>query len=142
MMKHAPTHWNAWGFLAAAVLFFAVVLPGTVHGAEFISGGANFVPDFETEVTGSASTASGIFDLKTGFRATVGYEFIVNDLMSVEIESGFLYNEIDNEGIDEFEAWYGQLPALVNLVFHYEFQSGWTPFIGVGGGVTVGILDL
>jgi opacity protein-like surface antigen len=138
--KRGPTNSIARGLLASALLIIAA-LPLTLHGAELISVGANFVPDLEVNVTGTPSSASGTFDIKTGFRGTLGYEFVVHDLLSVELESGFLYNEIDNEGIAGFDAWFGQVPALVNLVFHYQFESGWTPFAGIGGGVTASILD-
>src|SRR5687767_14834563 len=82
-------------FLTGVVLLLAMVWPATLHGLNFVSAGVNFAPDMEVEVTGSPSPASGTFDIKTGYRFSAGYDFRLSRFMSLELESGFLYNDID-----------------------------------------------
>jgi opacity protein-like surface antigen len=127
-----------------AILLLAVGQPCRLHGLNFAGMGVNFANDLDVKVsaTPTRGPSSGTFDVETGFRLSTGYDFKVNDYFSAELETGFIYNDINDESIPDFGAWYGQVPLLVNLVVRYPFESGWTPFAGIGGGVSVGILDL
>jgi opacity protein-like surface antigen len=71
-------------------------------------------------------------DMNIGVRASVAEGFLINRFLAIEVESGLLWNELD-ESVD----WLMQIPILANVVLRYECKGGWTAFAGIGGGGAV-----
>ena len=95
--------------------------------------GLNLAQDVDVEVPGFGEATGG---LDPGFRVSTVGGYILNDLLSLEVETGFVYNELE-----DFDGWLGHVPILGSLVFRYECECGLTPFIGVGGGGAVSIFQ-
>ncbi len=79
-----------------------------------------------------------------GFRAgiTGGYQF--TDWFAGEAELGFLENRIDSiNGADRVhDAWFANVPFLVNGKLQYPNSSPLTPYIGAGVGFSEAIIDV
>jgi opacity protein-like surface antigen len=77
-------------------------------------------------------------DLKMnlGVRASVAEGFLLNRFMAVEVETGLLWNELD-EGVD----WLMQIPILANFVLRYECKGGFGIYAGIGGGGAAAIAN-
>ena len=95
-----------------------------------LDGGANIAQD--------VSINGFDLELDTGFRFGIAPGVILNDLLSVELETGFVYNEFTDSGGD----WLGHVPFLVSLIVQRNFDFGLTPFIGVGAGGVMSIIDV
>ena len=75
-------------------------------------------------------------EMDPGFRVGIAPGVILNDLLAVELETGFIYNE--PKASDE---WLGHVPLLVNFILQHDFDFGLTPFGGVGLGGTLSIIE-
>jgi opacity protein-like surface antigen len=73
------------------------------------------------------------FNADPGFRfsAAGGYNF--NQYFGLELESGYLYNGLDQEDPEDPEN-FSQVPLLLNGVLRFENESDWVPCIGFGLG--------
>lgn len=130
-------------FILAFLLASGVSLRAADTGGYLnIDGGYNYANDLSVEASGTEQTATGTFDLQSGFWVGVGQGFILNRFLALELETGFVYNPIDGENVAEFEAWYGHVPLMLSAVYRREFDNGLAPFIGIGGGGSVGIFNL
>ena len=100
--------------------------------------GANFMNDQHVKFeTGPVAGLAGDAKMELGFRVGLAEEIAFNRFLSAQVETGFLYNEWKDADV-----WYGQIPILADLIFKYDFDSGWTPFIGAGGGGVVSLFDV
>jgi len=88
-----------------------------------VGAGVNVVGDVDLKGGGS-------FEFDPGLRVSVaaGYRFM--PMLSAEIETGFLYNELKDAG----DTSLSHVPLLVNVVFRFENPTKFVPFIGVGAG--------
>ena len=79
-----------------------------------------------------------------GFRAGLagGYQF--TDWFAAEAEVGYVENRIDSiTGADRVhDAWFGNVPFLVNGKFQYPNRSPLTPYIGAGVGFSEALIDV
>jgi OOP family OmpA-OmpF porin len=79
-----------------------------------------------------------------GFRAglTGGYQFI--DWFAGEVEVGYMENRIDSiTGADRVhDAWFGNVPFLVNGKLQYPNSSPLTPYIGAGVGFSEAFISV
>lgn len=100
--------------------------------------GANFVQDTDGSRKAPA-TPTVLFESEfdPGFRVGLGAGYNLNRYLGLELESGFLYNEIKDT-----DSWLGQVPFLANVVVRYQNASRFVPYIGGGAGAVIGILDL
>jgi len=70
----------------------------------------------------------------------------LNDTLALELELGFMWNSMDKVGgvslssIDQSLDMYS-VPVLANLVCRIPTKSAWTPYLGIGAGANVGIMD-
>jgi opacity protein-like surface antigen len=125
---------NFTGVSCALLLLAAVSHAATDSKIYFnFDAGLNLADDVDVEVPGFGEATGG---LDPGFRVSTAGGFILNDLLSLEVETGFVYNDLE-----DFDGWLGHIPILGSLVFRYECECGWTPFIGVGGGGAVSIFE-
>lgn len=115
------------GLLAGALLWSATQGKAADRGPYLnLGAGVNIINDVD-EDTGSASAA---FD--PGFRLSAGGGYHFTPMISAEIESGYLFNEVEDAG----DTALSQVPFLVNAVFRFENSSSFVPFVGAGvGGV-------
>ena len=132
------------GLLAGALLAGTQVQSqaqnGDVAGPYLsIGAGINIANNVETTVTDPTfGSNTGDLELDPGFRASIAGGFHFSPMLAVELETGFLYNEVD--GSDDVAL--SHVPILANLIFRFDTGgSPWVPFIGGGAGGVLSILD-
>ena len=80
----------------------------------------------------------GDAELDPGSRFSVAGGYNFNDFIGVELETGFIYNEVDGA-----EIALGHVPLLANVVFLYDRPNlKLIPFAGAGAGGDVSAIDL
>jgi len=82
-----------------------------------------------------------------GIRADVALGYNINDSWAVELSTGVIWNSMDkvngvplssfNETFDTYI-----IPNLVNVIYKVPTKSSWTPYVGVGVGSVVSIVDI
>ena len=79
-----------------------------------------------------------------GFRAGLAGGYQLTDWFAPEVEVGFLENRIDSiTGADRVHnAWFANVPFLVNGKLQYPNSSPLTPYIGAGVGFSESIIDV
>jgi len=83
---------------------------------------------------------------KTGVRGDMVVGGNLNDTLFMELEVGFMWNPMDKVGgtslssIDQSVDMYS-VPVLMNLVYEIPTKSALTPYLGIGAGANVGIMD-
>lgn len=91
----------------------------------------------QTKVTefAGAPLPGGELKLNPGLHFGVAMGQELTRWLSLEVESGFNYNSIDEiSGATASNGDISRVPVLANLVFRWSNQSGWTPVAGVGLG--------
>jgi opacity protein-like surface antigen len=80
-------------------------------------------------------------DLDPGMRFSVAGGATFGDYFGLELETGWMFNEIDSiSGFNDVDGYLTQVPFLVNAMFQFKNNTGLTPFIGAGaGGSATGI---
>lgn len=82
----------------------------------------------------------------TGVRGDMVMGVHLNDSLAVELELGFMWNSMDKVGgvslssINQSLDMYS-VPVLANLVYRIPTKNALTPYLGVGAGGNVGIMD-
>jgi opacity protein-like surface antigen len=92
-----------------------------------LDGGVNIMQDVTIAPAGMASFKA---KMDTGFRVGLIAGYNLNEWAGVELESGFMYNSVK----DSSDTWFGAIPVLGNVVFRYENDSKFVPYIGAGAG--------
>ena len=79
-----------------------------------------------------------------GFRAGLAGGYQLTDWFAPEVEVGFLENRIDSiTGADRVHnAWFANVPFLVNGKLQYPNSSPLTPYVGAGVGFSESIIDV
>jgi OmpA-OmpF porin, OOP family len=72
----------------------------------------------------------------TGVRANIAQGFNLCPWSAIDLETGFSYNEL--KGSND---WMGQVPLLASLILKYDASCGWTPFVGIGGGGSITMVN-
>jgi opacity protein-like surface antigen len=81
-----------------------------------------------------------------GIRADIDLGYNLNDSWAVELETGFIWNSVDEIGGTPLGS-YSQsidlysIPVLANIIYKVPTKTSWTPYFGVGAGGVVGIFD-
>lgn len=92
------------------------------------------------------NTPGAELDLKPGMHLNVGGGYNINQYFAVQLDTGFIYNRIDNLKQSDGDDGYGALrhiPMVAELVFRYDKpDSKWVPFAGLGAGADWSILAL
>jgi OOP family OmpA-OmpF porin len=134
-------------FLIGGGMLLAGISPALSQSTGFyVKGdvGGNITQDADLkEFFGPVAPGSKVkFD--PGFRAglTGGYQFI--DWFAAEVEVGYMENRIDSiTGADRVhDAWFGNVPFLVNGKFQYPNSSPLTPYIGAGVGFSEAFISV
>jgi opacity protein-like surface antigen len=123
------------GVVGGLALFAAL---GVARGQGFYVG-ANMGPAIgeDVDINRFVGPTPGLkFELNPGVRlsAVGGYNF--NDFIGVQLETGFIYNDIDelNHG-GNIDGALMHVPLLVNAVFRYDRPNcKWIPYVGIGAG--------
>lgn len=98
-----------------------------------------------TSLIQNGSSASVTFN--PGVRADIDLGYNLNDSWAVELETGFMWNSMDNVGgrslssISQSVDMYS-VPILANIIYKVPTKTSWVPYFGVGAGGVVGIYDL
>src|SRR5688500_10684755 len=96
--------------------------------------GANYMGDIHQEFSNLPTERD--LDMNLGVRFSVAEGIAFNRFLAVELESGVIWNELD-EGVD----WFMQIPLLANLILRYECKGGWSAYAGIGGGGALTIVN-
>jgi opacity protein-like surface antigen len=120
------------GLLVGAVSMWTPTHGRAADPAAYVNAGAGMNIINETDVAGSTLS----FDPGLRFNVAGGYHF--TPMISAEIETGFLLNDVEDAGDTSFS----QVPFLANVVFRFENSSPFIPFIGVGVGGVAAFLTI
>ena len=110
---------------------------------------ADFGGVFQQDATYIQSALSGrpTATFNPGIRADINLGYNLNDSWAVELETGFMWNSMDNVGgrslssISQSVDMYS-VPILANIIYQVPTKTSWVPYFGVGAGGVVGIYDL
>ena len=91
-----------------------------------MDAGVNIMQD----ATGKIGAGSAKIPMDMGFRVGLIGGYDLAKWAAIELETGFLYNGVKDSG----STWFGAVPVLANLVFRYENDSKFVPYIGAGAG--------
>lgn len=82
------------------------------------------------------------FDPGLRFDVSVGY--MMNQSWSVQLETGFCYNQLSkvDGSTPDMNVDFYQVPVLVDVVFTHPFDNGWSVYIGAGAGGVAGMVDI
>lgn len=124
-----------------------VTLPGAAwsQGFYFNGGvGAAIAEDVDLKSFIGLSPAERKLEFDPGPRFSVAGGYNFNPYIGLEVETGFLWNNIKNvTGVGDIDASLAHVPILGNLVLRCDRpDSKWVPFIGGGAGGDTSILTL
>jgi opacity protein-like surface antigen len=120
-----------------AGLVFLTFSPA-VHGQGFYAGGnAGLALGEDVRIDRFIVRTPGTqFELHPGGRLSIfgGYNF--NDFVGAQIETGFIYNDIDQiKGGGSIDGALMHVPLLADIVLRYDRPNfAWVPYVGIGGG--------
>ena len=125
------------GFLTVATLAF-VSLSDSVRGQGFYAGGQAGISIAEDVRIDRfiVPTPGAKFELNPGGRLSVFGGYNLNDFVGGQIETGFIYNDIDQvKGSGNIDGALMHVPLLADLVLRYDrSDSPWVPYAGIGAG--------
>ena len=134
-------------FLTVSSLVLLCTLPVLGQSSKFyakVDLGGNITQDARlTEFFGPVAPDSKVkFD--PGLRAGVAGGYQLTDWFAPEVEIGFVENKIDSiTGADRVhDAWFSNVPFLVNGKFQYPNSSPLTPYAGAGVGFSEALLSV
>ena len=108
-----------------------------------IDAGVNIVSDVDFDIGIGTATA----ELAPGFRGSVAGGYRFTPMLAAEVETGFLMNEVDQISFggssgDVDDVSLSHVPLLANVVFRFENDSPFIPFVGAGAGGVASFLNL
>jgi OOP family OmpA-OmpF porin len=133
--------------LICSLAAVAAVLPARGQGSGFYfktDAGGNITQSANlTEFFGPVAPGTKVkFD--AGFTAGITGGYQVTDWFAAEAEIGFMQNRISSiTGADVVQnAWYVNVPFLINAKLQYPNSSPLTPYIGAGVGFSEALIDV
>lgn len=122
---------------------------GTAAAAEVVTNlyvkvdaGAVFQQNADWQQSGKQTLTVGF---NPGTRADIAVGYNLSKTFAVELESGFMWDSIDTfDGrgpIPVESADLYSVPILANAIYKFPATGGWTPYVGAGVGLNVGIFD-
>jgi len=103
-----------------------------------IDAGVNMVPDVGVTLRDPLITVTGDFEFDPGIRFGVAGGYRFTPYFAAELETGFLYNELQ----DNDDVTLSHIPFLANAVFRFENSTPLVPFLGVGAGGIASFFDI
>ncbi len=91
-------------------------------------------------INSSAFGNSGNVQIKPGIRGDIHLGWNVSRSFSTELQTGILWNSIDNIAGNTVSADIYQVPVLANVLYH-PFHGAFQPFVGVGCGAAMTTFD-
>ena len=105
-------------------------------------GGVMLPQSTELRSFPGASGASKL-TLHPGFRVGLGSGYEFTPYFSLDWEIAVLTASVDKaSGLQEMDATITQVPFLVNAAFQYQNDTGFTPFVGLGVGVSSAAINV
>jgi opacity protein-like surface antigen len=102
----------------------------------WLEAGALFSQSTDLHSFPGAGGASKL-ELDSGFRVGLGSTYQFKPYFALDWEIGVLGSSVDKaSGLEEFDATITQVPFLVSGTFQYQNETGITPFVGAGIGVS------
>jgi len=89
-------------------------------------------------------TPGAKIELDAGVRVSVAGGYNFNDYVGAEIETGFIFNEVQSvTGLGNIDAAVGHVPLLANVVLRYDRPNcKWVPYAGAGVGGDASLIAL
>jgi opacity protein-like surface antigen len=136
--------------IALTLIVAATVATPALRASEAGSGayltldaGVNLAQD--VTITSPNGRFSDTVSMDPGFRIGLIAGYNINEWVGVELETGFLYNgvkEINGVTVrDENDVWFGSIPVLANVVFRYEKDNKFVPYVGAGAGGAYAMIE-
>src|SRR4051794_11773371 len=136
------------GLLVCAIWAWASIEAMAADEGGYLNGGIglNIVNDFKFTAPGFGP-GKVTAEMDPGFRFSVAGGYRFNPMISAELETGFIFNQMDAISVpggsfDVDDVSVSHVPFLGNVVFRFENSSRIVPFIGAGAGGVLSMLDL
>ena len=130
--------WVRGGVYGAVIGCSCFALRAAEPGAYFnFDAGVNLPQETEVTLTiPGLGSAQGDLEFDPGFRFGLegGYRF--TEMVGLGLETGFIYNELKSA-----DTRLMHVPILANLVFRFENSATVVPFVGIGAGGTVSMIE-
>ena len=131
-----------WLTCAGLSLLMAPLATGQ-ESLVYFRGGIGPALTQETDMTEFFGPTSQRVKFDAGVRLNLAGGFQVADWVAVELETGFLANSIKSiSGSGNPDADVVNVPFMVNGVFQFRLDSGFTPYVGAGAGFSAVVLNL
>ena len=103
--------------------------------------GPAITEDADADFFPGAGSVTMEFD--PGIRLSVAGGATFGDFFGLELETGWILNEIDSmTGFTDVDGYLSQVPFLLNATLQFRNTTGLTPFFGAGAGGTVTGINL
>jgi len=112
-----------------------------------VDGGVLFQQDITLVQSVGTTSIKDNATFNPGTRANIGLGYNINDSLAAEFGSGLIYNSMDkggtvhldtlNQGLDQYS-----IPMIASLVYRVHGAGPITPYIGVGAGGLLDIVDI
>ncbi|HKQ36550.1 MAG TPA: outer membrane beta-barrel protein [Verrucomicrobiae bacterium] len=121
------------GLVAGALCVCSGTQGSAADRGPYVSFGAgmNIVNDREVAGGGTAK-------FNPGFRVNVAGGYHFTPMISAELETGYLFNDVKDAG----DTSLSEVPFLANVMFRFENSSAFIPFVGVGVGGVAGFFTI
>lgn len=129
-----------------AISFCSILMAGAQEVGWYVKAdaGGNITQDTDLkEFFGPVEPGTRV-KFAPGYRLGIGGGYQLTDWFAAEAEVGFMGNHIDSiTGASEVhDAWFSNVPFLVNAKLQWPNQSRLTPYIGGGVGFSEAILNV
>jgi opacity protein-like surface antigen len=104
--------------------------------------GASHPMDTDLDEFLGLGPAEAEIDFDVGMRLGVAGGYRLTPWLALELESGVVFNSINDSEGDSVDASLTQVPLMANVVIQCNHFDRWVPFIGVGAGGVSSILDI
>jgi opacity protein-like surface antigen len=132
-------------FVAVCALTSVQSIPAQDYWSRFFikaDAGPAWTQDTDLEEFFGEDVSGADVEFETAMRLGFTFGFIVTSWFAVEAETGFVSGEIDSiSGANHVDAWFSNVPLLINVRFQYPRDSFIRPYIGAGAGLSFSGLD-
>jgi opacity protein-like surface antigen len=131
------------GLMLVGAAFCFAAQAQNLDGKWYFRGDLGTSLAMETDVDEFLGPVSGVeVDFDPGLRLGVAGGYRITPWLAVELESGVLFNSVNEVGGRSIDASLTQVPFMGNVVVQCNNFNRWVPFVGIGAGGVSSILDI